>query len=177
MNKKIAVLLGGISAEKKVSLETGKYVAQSLEEQGYKVKKIKVTNNKKNLIKNLKKFKPDIVFNALHGTFGEDGEVQRLLDKLRLSYTHSGVKASEIAMDKKKAKVIFKKIGVPYPNDARISSMNFKKKIKQLTFEFPLVIKPVSEGSSLGVKICKNINELKKYKLKKNINYLILSLM
>ena len=130
MNKKIAVLLGGISAEKKVSLETGKYVSKSLEEQGYKVKKIKVTNNKKNLIKNLKKFKPDIVFNALHGTFGEDGEVQRLLDKLRLSYTHSGVKASEIAMDKKKAKVIFKKIGVPYPNDARISSMNFKKKNK-----------------------------------------------
>ena len=76
-------------------------------------------------------------------------------------------------MDKKKAKVVFKKIGVPYPNDIRINNINFKKKIKKLPFEFPLVIKPVSEGSSLGVKICKNINELKKYKLKKNINYLI----
>ena len=158
MNKKIAVLLGGTSAEKKVSLETGKYVAQSLEEQGYKVQKIKVTNNKKNLVKNLKKYKPDIVFNALHGTFGEDGQVQKLLNKLRLRYSHSGVRASEIAMDKKKAKVVFKKIGVPYPNDIGINNSNFKKKIKELPFEFPLVIKPVSEGSSLGVKICKNIN-------------------
>ena len=173
MNKKIAVLLGGTSAEKKVSLETGKYVAQSLKEQGYKVQKIKVTNNKKNLVKNLKKYKPDFVFNALHGTFGEDGQVQKLLDKLRLRYSHSGVRASLIAMDKKKAKVVFKKIGVPYPNDIGINNINFKKKIKELPFEFPLVIKPVSEGSSLGVKICKNINELKKYKLKKNINYLI----
>ena len=161
MNKKIAVLLGGTSAEKKVSLETGKYVAQSLKEQGYKVQKIKVTNNKKNLVKNLKKYKPDFVFNALHGTFGEDGQVQKLLDKLRLRYSHSGVRASVIAMDKKKAKVVFKKIGVPYPNDIGINNINFKKKIKELPFEFPLVIKPVSEGSSLGVKICKNINELK----------------
>ena len=93
MNKKIAVLLGGISAEKKVSLETGKYVSKSLEEQGYKVKKIKVTNNKKNLIKNLKNLNQILFFNALHGTFGEDGQVQRLLDKLRLRYSHSARKS------------------------------------------------------------------------------------
>lgn len=173
MNKKIAVLLGGISAEKKVSSETGRYVAKSLDEQGYKVKKIKVSFNKKFLIKSLKKFKPDLVFNALHGTFGEDGQVQKLLDKLKLKYSHSSAKASDIAMDKKKAKLVFKKIGVPYPNDINVNINNFKKKIKQLTFPFPLVIKPTSEGSSLGVKICQNINELKEYKLKKNINYLI----
>ena len=87
MNKKIAVLLGGISAEKEVSLETGKYVLQSLEEQGYKVKKIRVSFNKKLLIKTLKEFRPDLVFNALHGTFGEDGQVQKLLDKLKLRYS------------------------------------------------------------------------------------------
>ena len=117
MNKKIAVLLGGISVEKEVSLETGKYVVQSLEEQGYKVKKIRVSFNKKLLIKTLKEFRPDLVFNALHGTFGEDGQVQKLLDKLKLRYSHSSAKASKIAMDKKKTKLVFKKIGVPYPND------------------------------------------------------------
>ena len=173
MNKKIAVLLGGVSAEKKVSLETGKYVAKSLDEQGYIVKKIKVSSNKKLLIKNLKIFKPDLVFNALHGTFGEDGQVQKLLDKLKLKYSHSSAKASDIAMDKKKAKLIFKKIRVPYPDDINVNISNFKNKIKKITFTFPIVIKPVNEGSSVGVKICENINELKKYKLKKNINYLI----
>ena len=173
MKKKIAVLLGGISAERSVSLKTGKYVFKSLKKQGYQVKEIKVTANKKDLIKSLKEFKPDFVFNALHGTFGEDGQVQKLLDKLKLKYSHSSAKASDIAMDKKKAKLVFRKIGVPYPNDINVNINNFKKKIKQLPFQFPLVIKPVSEGSSLGVKICKNINEMKRYKLKKNINYLI----
>ena len=173
MKKKIAVLLGGISAERNVSLKTWKYVSKSLKKQGYQVKEINVTANKKNLIKNLKKFKSDFVFNALHGTFGEDGQIQKLLDKLKINYSHSSAKTSEIAMDKKKTKNVFKKIGVPYPNDIQVNKVNFRKKIKQLPFQFPLVIKPVSEGSSLGVKICKNINELKRYKLKKNINYLI----
>ena len=173
MKKKIAVLLGGISAERNVSLKTGKYVSKSLKKQCYQVKEIKVTANKRNLIKSLKKFKPDFVFNALHGTFGEDGQIQKLLDKLKINYSHSNAKTSEIAMDKKKTKNVFKKIGVPYPNDIQVNKINFRKKIKQLSFQFPLVIKPVSEGSSLGVKICKNLNELKRYKLKKNINYLI----
>ena len=173
MKKKIAVLLGGISAERNVSLKTGKHVSKSLKKQGYQVKEIKVTANKKNLIKSLKKFKPDFIFNALHGTFGEDGQIQKLLDKLKINYSHSNAKTSEIAMDKKKTKNVFKKIGVPYPNDIQVNKINFRKKIKQLSFQFPLVIKPVSEGSSLGVKICKNLNELKRYKLKKNINYLI----
>ena len=173
LKKKIAVLLGGISAERNVSLKTGKYVSKSLKKQGYQVKEIKVTANKKNLIKSLKKFKPDFIFNALHGTFGEDGQIQKLLDKIKINYSHSNAKTSEIAMDKKKTKNVFKKIGVPYPNDIQVNKINFRKKIKQLSFQFPLVIKPVSEGSSLGVKICKNLNELKRYKLKKNINYLI----
>ena len=165
--EKIAVLLGGPSGERKVSLETGKYVSQSLEEQDYLVKKIIVTSNKKLLIKNIKRFKPDFVFNALHGTFGEDGQIQKLLDKLKIKYTHSGVKTSEIAMNKKKAKLIFKKLRIAYPNDIKINIKNFKNKLKHLPFTFPVIIKPESEGSSLGVKICKNINELKKYKIEK----------
>ena len=173
LKKKIAVLLGGISAERNVSLKTGKYVSKSLKKQGYQVKEIKVSADKKKLIKILKEFKPDFVFNALHGFFGEDGKVQRLLDKLKLKYSHSSAKTSDIAMNKKKTKLFFKKIGIPYPKDISVNVGNFSKMLKKLPFKFPLVIKPVSEGSSLGVKICKNINELKKYKLKKNINYFI----
>ena len=124
MKKKIAVLLGGISAEKNVSLKTGKYVSKSLKKQGYQVKEIKVSADKKKLIKILKEFKPDFVFNALHGFFGEDGKVQRLLDKLKLKYSHSNAKSSEIAMDKKKTKLIFKKIGVPYPKDTLVNLNN-----------------------------------------------------
>ena len=171
--KKIVVLLGGVSAEKNVSLKTGKYVSKSLKKQGYQVKEIKVTSNKNNLIKSLKEFEPDFVFNALHGYFGEDGKVQKILDKLKLKYSHSNSKSSEIAMDKKKTKLIFNKIGVPYPKDILVNSNSFNKKLRKLKFKYPLVIKPVNEGSSLGVKICKSINELKKYKLKKKINYMI----
>ena len=173
MKKKIAVLLGGISAERSVSLKTGKYVSKSLKEQGYQVKEIKVSFNKKHLIKTIKEFKPDFVFNALHGYFGEDGKIQKLLDRLKFKYSHSNAKTSEIAMDKKKTKLVFKKIRIPYPKDISVNSTNFTKRLKKLPFDFPLVIKPVSEGSSLGVKICKNINQLKKYKLKKKVNYLI----
>ena len=171
--KRIAVLLGGISAEKNVSLKTGKYVSKSLKKQGYQVKEIKVTANKEKIIQSLKKFEPDFVFNALHGYFGEDGKIQKLLDKLKLRYSHSNAKSSEIAMDKKKTKLVFKKIGVPYPKDILVNINNFNKKLKKISFKYPLVIKPVNEGSSLGVKICKNVIELKKYKLKNNINYLI----
>ncbi len=171
--KRIAVLLGGISAEKNVSLKTGKYVSKSLKKQGYQVKEIKVTANKEKIIQSLKKFEPDFVFNALHGYFGEDGKIQKLLDKLKLKYSHSNAKSSEIAMDKKKTKLVFKKIGVPYPKDISVNINNFNKKLKKISFKYPLVIKPVNEGSSLGVKICKNVIELKKYKLKNNINYLI----
>ena len=100
--KKIALLLGGPSAEKKVSLVTGKHVYKSLQELGYLVKKIHVSSNKKIFIEKLKKFNPDFIFNALHGTFGEDGQVQRILDKLKIKYSHSGAKASEIAIEKAK---------------------------------------------------------------------------
>ena len=85
MKKKIAVLMGGPSSEKEVSLKTGKYVSNALEELGYNVKKVNVTNDKKQFCKTLKNFKPHIVFNALHGTFGEDGSVQKILTNFRFA--------------------------------------------------------------------------------------------
>ena len=139
LKKKIAVLLGGISAERSVSLKTGKYVSKSLKEQGYQVKEIKVSFNKKHLIKTIKEFKPDFVFNALHGYFGEDGKIQKLLDRLKFKYSHSNAKTSEIAMDKKKTKLVFKKIRIPYPKDISVNSTNFTKRLKKLPFDFPLV--------------------------------------
>ena len=173
LKKKIAIILGGPSAERKVSLETGKYASKALRELNYDVREIRVSSNKKLLVKNLKEFKPDYVFNALHGTFGEDGQVQKLLDINNFKYTHSGVKASQIAMNKKKTKLIFKKLLIPFPKDISINKKNFINKIKKIPFKFPVVIKPESEGSSIGVKICKNINQLKKYKFKEKIQYLI----
>ena len=174
--KKIAVLMGGPSSEKKVSLKTGKFVSKALLDLGYKIKKVKVTSNIKLLISNLKSFEPDIVFNALHGTFGEDGSVQKILKKLNLSYTHSGVKSSMIAMDKHKSKMFFQKLNIPSPKGILLDK-NIKRLIKDYCdrklFSPPIVIKPVSEGSSVGVKICKNINELKKYKIDESNKYLI----
>ena len=173
MKKKIAVLMGGPSSEKKVSLKTGLFVSKSLNELGYIVKKIKVSNNVKNLISNLKDFKPHVVFNALHGTFGEDGSVQRILKSLKLLYTHSGIHASSTAMDKNKSKILFNKIKIPTPRSLIIDKKNINRYLIKPPFLFPLVVKPVSEGSSVGVKICKNLNELKKYKMHKLHRYLI----
>lgn len=168
--------MGGPSSEKKVSLKTGKFVSKALLDLGYEIKKIKVTSNIKLLISNLNSFEPDIVFNALHGTFGEDGSVQKILKKLDLSYTHSGAKSSMIAMDKHKSKIFFQKLKIPSPKGMLLDK-NIKRVIKDYCgkklFSFPLVIKPVSEGSSVGVKICKNINELKKYKIDESNKYLI----
>ena len=171
--KKIAVLMGGPSSEREVSLKTGKFVSRALEELGYKVKPIKVSSNIKFLSSNLKKFKPHIVFNALHGTFGEDGSVQKILTNLNLLYTHSGIQTSVIAMNKNKSKILFKKLNIPTPKGIIVGKNNINKYLKKPPFPFPLVIKPTSEGSSVGVKICKNLNKLKKYKMFKSNKYLI----
>ena len=173
MKKKIAVLMGGISSEKEVSLKTGTFVSKALNELGYKVKKIKVSSNTKSLSLSLKKFKPNIVFNALHGTFGEDGSVQKILKNLKFSYTHSKIQASKISMDKNKSKILFKKLKIPTPKSVVIDKNNINRYSIKTSFLFPLVVKPISEGSSVGVKICKNLNELKKYKMHKSNRYLI----
>jgi len=170
LKKKILIISGGISKERLISLDTGLQVSKELKKNGYRVF-ISEPNN--NLPKNLKKFKPDVIFNALHGQFGEDGYIQTILEKFNIPYTHSGVIASSIAMDKEISKKIFikNKINTPkfftYAYD--IKKTNLIDKIHKY-LKFPVVIKPLNEGSSVNVFICnkKNIskilNTLKNYK-------------
>ena len=104
MKKKILVISGGISKERLISLDTGRQVANELKKNGYKVK---ISEPDNNLEKNIKIFKPSVIFNALHGQFGEDGYIQTILENLTIPYTHSGVISSAIAMDKEIIKKIF----------------------------------------------------------------------
>ena len=170
MKKKILILSGGISKERLISLDTGNQVAKELKKNGYK---IKISEPDRSLSKNIKKFKPDIIFNALHGQFGEDGYTQSILEKFKIPYTHSGVLASSIAMDKEISKKVFikNKINTPkffiYNYDYEASDL--LKKI-QSKLKFPVVVKPLNEGSSVNVFICsksnliQNVNSLKNYK-------------
>ena len=170
MKKKVLILSGGISKERLISLDTGLQVANELKKNGYKVK-ISEPNN--NLQKNINNFKPGIIFNALHGQFGEDGYIQSLLDRYKIPYTHSGVIASAIAMDKEISKKIFlkNKINTPkyFTYSYNIKNVDLIKKIKK-KLKFPVVVKPLNEGSSVNVYICngKNIfrilNSIKQYK-------------
>ena len=170
MKKKILIISGGISKERLISLDTGLQVANELKKNGYKVK-ISEPNN--NLKKNISQFKPGVIFNALHGQFGEDGYIQTILESFKIPYTHSGVIASSIAMDKEISKKIFisNKINTP-----KFIIYSFNKENLNLINEidrklkFPVVVKPINEGSSVNVYICtkKNIkkilNTMKSYK-------------
>ncbi|MGD1876001.1 MAG: D-alanine--D-alanine ligase [Kiloniellaceae bacterium] len=149
MSKTIAVLMGGLSAERPVSLNSGKACAKALREKGYAVTEIDVSRDMGALVKALTP-KPDAVFNALHGRWGEDGCIQGLLELMQLPYTHSGVLASALAMDKQMAKTVVATAGVTSPEGIVI-------KAKDLGDADPLprpyVVKPVREGSSVGVRI------------------------
>ena len=112
MKKKILILSGGISKERLISLDTGQQVAKELKKNGYKVK---ISEPDKNLFKNIKEFKPEIIFNALHGQFGEDGYIQTILERFKIPYTHSGVLPSAIAMDKEISKKLFIKNNITTP--------------------------------------------------------------
>ena len=170
MKKKILILSGGISKERLISLDTGNQVAKELKKNGYK---IKISEPDKFLSSNIKKFKPDTIFNALHGQFGEDGYIQSILEKFKIPYTHSGVLASSIAMDKEISKKIFIKNKIITPKyfvyNYDYKSSELIKKIKS-KLKFPVVIKPLNEGSSVNVFICKKsnlinkVNSLKDYK-------------
>jgi len=157
----IAVLMGGLSGERKISFLSGKACSLALKKKGYKVINIDAIGN---FTEKLKKLKPKIVFNALHGKYGEDGFVQSILEGLKIPYTHSGVIASSLAMDKILSRLVFKKNNLKTPKylvlhknfNENISNKIIKNKIK-----FPIVIKPVNEGSSLGVFICENYNQFK----------------
>ncbi len=170
MKKKILIISGGISKERLISLDTGLQVAKELKKNGYKIKISEPDNNLEKIIKN---FKPSVIFNALHGQFGEDGYIQSLLERYEIPYTHSGPIASAIAMDKEISKKIFikNKIKTPkffvYNYDETITNIieKINKKLK-----FPVVVKPLNEGSSVNVYIAekknlvKILNKLKNYK-------------
>ena len=170
MKKKVLILSGGISKERLISLDTGNQVAKELKKNGYKIK-ISEPNNK--LEKNIKNFRPSVIFNALHGQFGEDGYIQSILEKFKIPYTHSGVIASSIAMDKEISKKIFIKNKLDTPKFFTYSyDLNKSDLISKIekTLKFPVVIKPLNEGSSVHVYICnkkniiKNLNLIKNYK-------------
>lgn len=159
MAKKVLVLCGGFSAEREVSLVTGKSVAEALVKKGYDVIEHDLTDGFK-FVECLQKEKPDVVFNALHGNFGEDGEIQGMLDILQIPYTHSGLKASALGMDKNLTKEVAVKHNVRVPKGEKMTYRQFKEQGTILSF--PFVIKPVSDGSSVGVFIIKNKEDLKK---------------
>ena len=164
MKKKILILSGGISKERLISLDTGLQVAKELKKSGYK---IKISEPDNNLEKNIRKFKPSIIFNALHGQFGEDGYMQTILEQFKIPYTHSGVIASSIAMDKEVSKKIFIKNKINTPKYIKYSFDKKKLdliKIIDKKLKFPVVVKPLNEGSSVNVYICtkKNISRILK---------------
>ena len=146
----IAVLLGGISAEREVSLNTGAQVVAALAEAGFNPRPIEVTADLGALVAALTNPRPDAVFNALHGRFGEDGCIQGVLDWLGLPYTHSGVRASALAMDKAAAKALFSAHGLPVARHREITAMELEA---EDPLPRPYVLKPVNEGSSVGVSI------------------------
>jgi D-alanine-D-alanine ligase len=174
VKNKILIISGGISKERIISLDTGKQVAKELYQNGYIVK---ITEPDSKLLNVIKSFKPNIIFNALHGQFGEDGYIQTILETTKIPYTHSGVISSAIAMDKELSKKIFitNKILTPkyisYSFDKSKSNLFslIEKKLK-----FPVVIKPINEGSSVNVFICTKLNILKNLELLKSYKKIII---
>ena len=142
---RIAVLMGGVSAEREVSLVTGEAVCEALAALGYAVDPIDVGADIAALAARLTPA-PDAAFNALHGRYGEDGCIQGLLELMGIPYTHSGLRASALAMDKAAAKAVFRTAGIAVPDGAVVASEKAHD-----TLPPPYVVKPVSEGSSVGV--------------------------
>ena len=174
MKKKILVISGGISKERLISLDTGKQVAKELIKNGYSVR---ITEPDYKLFNDIKSFKPNIIFNALHGQFGEDGYIQSILETTRIPYTHSGVIPSAIAMDKVLSKKIFIKNNILTPKYIVFSfdrSNSDLIKLIDKKLKFPVVIKPINEGSSVNVFICSKSNILSKIKLLKSYKRIII---
>jgi len=158
MKKKILIISGGISKERLISLKTGFQVASELKKNNYIVKICEPNFKLSQIIKN---FKPDIIFNALHGQFGEDGYIQTILETFDIPYTHSGVLASAQAMDKEISKKIFLKNKILTPKFIKYSFDKSKKELINIInhkLKFPVVLKPISEGSSVNVYICNKNN-------------------
>ena len=174
MKKKILVISGGISKERVISLDTGKQVAKELIKAGYIVK---ITEPTSEIIEVIKSYKPSAIFNALHGQFGEDGYIQTILETTSIPYTHSGVISSALAMDKILSKKIFinNKIRTPkyFLYSFEKSKSNLIRMIEK-KLKFPVVIKPVNEGSSVNVFICNKKNIIKNLKFLESYKRIII---
>jgi D-alanine-D-alanine ligase len=149
MTKHVAVLKGGLSNERQVSLSSGHECAEALRRAGYTVTEIDVGFD---IAERLREVKPDVVFNALHGRYGEDGTIQGVLEFLRIPYTHSGVLASALAMDKHQAKIMLKAAGIPVTDHVIASRAEIGR---AHVMQPPYVVKPVADGSSVGILIVK----------------------
>jgi len=162
--KKILILAGGYSNEREISIQTARSVYKELKKN--KKYNIKIKEPDGNLVKELRNFKPNLVFNLLHGRYGEDGYIQAILESEKIKYTHSGVLSSSLAIDKELSKKIFIKNKIPTPKYIKFV---FKKKIKKKKIiqeikkklNFPVVVKPINEGSSVDVYICNKSNFIK----------------
>ncbi|MDR1391501.1 MAG: D-alanine--D-alanine ligase [Holosporales bacterium] len=169
-NKKITVLFGGWSTEREISINSGKNVSKMLKKMGYEVFELDVRKNLKSLTEELYKSDPDFIFNLLHGEGGEDGTIQGVLEIFGVPYSNSGVLSSAISFDKRICKEIVKARGVRVADGFEIDwddikNINEKDKLKM---EYPFVIKPVANGSSIGVFIIFDANDLNKLK---NVNW------
>ena len=174
MKKKILIISGGISKERVISIDTGIQVAKELKKNSYNVK---IVEPGFRLLDNIKKFKPDVIFNALHGQYGEDGYIQTILETTGVPYTHSGVISSAIAMDKELSKKIFSKNNILTPKHIVYSFNKSKSNLIKLInkkLKFPVVIKPLNEGSSVNVFICTRSNIFKNIKILKNYKKIII---
>lgn len=149
MSKHVAVLYGGLSAEREVSLNSGEQVVTALRAGGFEVTPIVVGEDLSAVLAALTP-RPDVVFNALHGRFGEDGTIQGVLDWLNIPYTHSGLRASAVAMDKAAARVVFQAAGLPVAQGRMITPAELEHADP---LPLPYVVKPLNEGSSVGVSI------------------------
>ena len=147
---RVTVLMGGLSAEREVSLSSGAEVLRALRQAGYEASGLDAGPDLGAMLDRLRADQPDVVFNALHGRFGEDGAIQGVLDWLGIPYTHSGIRASAVAMDKQAARAVFTAAGLPVAEGGLVA-------IEALggrdPLALPYVIKPVNEGSSVGVEI------------------------
>lgn len=157
--KKIGVLMGGLSRERDISLKTGKAILKALIEKGYMACPIDVDQN---IAEKLLKKRIEIAFLALHGRYGEDGTIQGMLELMKIPYTGSGVLASALALNKVMAKKVFVFEGIPTPsfNFFKIDMIGMRNLKQDITIELPLVVKPAREGSTIGVTIVRSENEI-----------------
>ena len=173
--KTILVVQGGVSSEREISLKSGKACIKALKKLKYKIILLDPAKEHLSKIKQYKK-KVDLIFNALHGRDGEDGIAQSYFEYFKIPYTHSGIISSMNAMDKIISKKIFKKNNLLTPSYISLDSVSYKKYLKKKilknsSFSYPMVVKPSNEGSSIGVEICKDFNQLKKSIIKLIKNY------